>query len=66
MQWSVQNKLTLNFTKTKEMIFHGPGPCCFIVPPPPVGIECVTSFKLLGVYLASTLSMENHVNLFFC
>ena len=62
MQWSAKNKLTLNFTKTKEMIFHRPGPCRFIVPPPPVGIERVISFKLLGVYLASTLSMENHIN----
>ena len=62
LHWSVQNKPTLNFTKTKEMIFHRPGPCRFIVPPPPVGIERVTTFKLLGVYPASTLSMETQVN----
>ena len=59
---SFQNKLTVNLTKTKEMIFHRPGPCHFITSPPPVGLEHVTTFKLLGVYLASTLSMETHVN----
>ena len=62
MQWSAKNKLTLNFTKTKEMIFNRPGPCRFIVPPPPVGFQRVTSFKLLGVYPASTLYMETYVN----
>ena len=45
-----------------SLIFHRPGPCHFIVPPPPVGIERVTIVKLLGVYLASTLSVETRVN----
>ena len=62
VQWSVQNKLIINLTKTKEMVFHRPGPCRFIAPPPLVDIERVATFKLLGVYIASTLSMETHVN----
>jgi Reverse transcriptase (RNA-dependent DNA polymerase) len=62
VQWSVQNKLIINLTKTKEMVFHRPGPCRFIAPRPLVDIKHVATFKLLGVYIASTLSMETHVN----
>jgi uncharacterized membrane protein SpoIIM required for sporulation len=45
-----------------EMVFHRPGPCRLIAPPPLVDIEHAANFKLLGVYIASTLSMETHVN----
>jgi hypothetical protein len=45
VQWSVQNKLTLNVLKLKEMVFHCPVPCRFVAPPPPVGTERVTTFK---------------------
>jgi hypothetical protein len=58
-QWSVQNKLFINLTKTKEMVLHRPGPCRFIAPPPLVDTE--RTFELLGVYIASTLSIETHV-----
>ena len=47
-----QNKLIINLKKTKEMVFHRPGPCRFIAPPPLVDIERVATFKLLGVLLA--------------
>jgi hypothetical protein len=58
----VWNKLIINLIKTKEMVSHHPGPCRSIAPPPLVDIERVATFKLLGVYIASTLSMETHVN----
>jgi hypothetical protein len=42
---------------------HRPDPNCrFIALPPPVDFERVVTFKLLGVYIASTLSMETRVN----
>jgi hypothetical protein len=62
LHWSAQNKLTVNLTKTKEMIFHRPGPCHFVIPSSLDNVERVTCFKLLGLYITSTLSMESHVN----
>jgi Reverse transcriptase (RNA-dependent DNA polymerase) len=62
VQWSIQNKPILNLTKTKEMLFHRPGPCHFTAPLPLVDDERIATFKLLGVYIASTLSMETRVN----
>jgi hypothetical protein len=44
------------------MVFHRSGPCHFIAQPPLVDIERVATFKLLGVYIAITLSKETHVN----
>jgi hypothetical protein len=52
VQWSVQNKLIINLTKTTEMVFHPPGPCRFTASPPLVDIERVATFKLLRVLLA--------------
>jgi hypothetical protein len=48
--------------KTKEMVFHCPAPYHFVDPPLLDKIEHVTSFKLLGVLLTHTLSMDMHVN----
>ena len=47
VQWSVQNKLIIDLTKSKEMVFHRPGPCHFIAPPPLVDIERVATFCYL-------------------
>jgi hypothetical protein len=44
------------------MVCHRIGPCRFIAPLPLVDIERVAPFKLLGVYIGNTLSMETHVN----
>jgi hypothetical protein len=60
--WSSQNKLNLNFDKTKEMVFHRPSFHHFVEPSLLDNIERVTSFKLLGVLLTNTLSMDKHVN----
>ena len=43
------------------MVFHRPSPYHF-VDPPLLHIERATSFKLLGVLLTNTLSMDMHVN----
>jgi hypothetical protein len=62
VQWSAQNKLITNLTITKEIVFHCPGHRRFTAPPPLVDIERVATFQLFRVYIASTLSMETHVN----
>lgn len=62
--WSSSNFMIVNQKKTKEMIIgaiqHDP--------PSPVkfnddNVECVTSFKLLGVTIDNNLKWDSHVNL---
>ena len=61
-QWSDLKKLTVNFNKTKELVFHRPGLRGFREPSPFDKIEHLSEFKLLGVHLSTTLSMELHMN----
>ena len=62
VDWSESNKMNINFKKTKEIILG-----TLIKNPPPiltmsgVGIERVSSFKLLGVIISSTLKWDEHV-----
>ena len=58
--WALANNLTLNKSKTKEIIFIKSRND--ILPDPTVGIERVTSLKLLGVTLQNKLSMKEHVD----
>jgi hypothetical protein len=60
--WANMNKLTINFSKTKEIVFHRPKPGKLIFPPPLQGIERVLIAKLLGVTLSSSLSFSEHVD----
>ena len=53
-KWAILNKLTINMSKTKEMIFHRPNPRCLVPPPPLSNIERVKFTKLLGVYISDT------------
>jgi len=66
--WSDVNKLALNLLKTKEIVFHRPHPSKYCLPPPLLGIERVSSVKLLGVHLTESLSMDEHVHqtIFVC
>ena len=50
-KWACDNKLSINLSKTKEIVFHRPNPRSIIVPSPFPNIERVTSIKLLGVYI---------------
>ena len=54
--------------KTKEIVFHRPHPSKYCLPPPLLGIEHVSSVKLLGVHLTDSLSMDEHVRqtIFIC
>jgi len=59
----VVNKLALNLIKTKDIVFHHPHSSKYCLPLglPLSGIERVSSVKLLGIHLTSSLSMDEHV-----
>ena len=44
--WATSNNLTINFAKTKEMVFHRPSPRLLILPPPLSSIQRVHLTKL--------------------
>ena len=54
--------MVINFSKTKEIVFHRPRPAKPIMPPCLTGIERVTVTKLLGVYLKDNFSFSCHVD----
>jgi hypothetical protein len=56
------NKMMINLSKTKEIVFHRPHPSKFTVPLIDNSIEQVTDAKLLGLILSDNLSFENHIN----
>jgi len=58
--WATQNKMVINFLKTK-MVFHRPIPRNIIYPPVLDSIEPVTVAKLLGVFVQSNFCCEEHV-----
>ena len=60
--WSLQNKLAVNISKTKELIFRRPRLSLLVLPPKIPFIERVEVFKLLGVLFSSKNSMNEHVN----
>jgi hypothetical protein len=60
--WAARNKMIINFTKTKEIVFRRPKPARPILPPCLAGIERVIVAKLLGVFLNDTLSFNEHVS----
>jgi len=60
-RWASTNKMIINRTKTKELVFRRPDPRLCLPPIPMSGIEHVTCMKLLGVYFSDTLHFDNHV-----
>ena len=61
--WAANNKMIINMSKTKELIFRRPNPRLQIsVSNPICGIEQVSEVKLLGVYFNSNLKFASHVN----
>ena len=59
--WAKENNMSLNKTKTKEIIFRT-SRMNQPIPQPLDGIQLVKSLKLLGVTLQDNLSMNEHVN----
>ena len=60
--WSQRNKLQLNLSKTKEIVFHRPSCRGTLLPTPLSGIERVNSAKLLGITITSLLKFAEYVN----
>ena len=60
--WAQANNLTLNRSKTKEIVFtSGKRKCPVSTPLPLPGIARVTSLKILGVTITNKLSVSEHV-----
>jgi hypothetical protein len=66
LYWALRNKMVINFSKTKEIVFHRPHPSKFSVLPTFDDIEMVRQAKLLGVFLSDNFSFENHVKTILC
>ena len=63
LKWTESNDMQLNASKTKEMILGPLAKSNLPLLSTTVGtIDRVTSFKLLGVHIDSTLSWTTHVN----
>jgi hypothetical protein len=60
--WSISNRLLINFSKTKEIILHKPHPCRFSLPPLIDEIERLQHAKLLGVVFSSTFNFDQHIS----
>jgi hypothetical protein len=62
IEWARRNKMVINFSKTKEIVFRRPHPSKFSILPTFSDIEMVRQVKLLGVLISDTLSFESYVN----
>jgi hypothetical protein len=60
--WAIINKMCINESKTKEIVFHRPCPRKYHVFNPIDGIERVNQIRLLGVIIQDTFSVDEHVN----
>ena len=61
-EWSENNNLKLNASKTVEMIIHKPRFNVALVPAPLPGVSRQSQLKILGVIITDTLSFEEHIN----
>ena len=61
-KWAINNKMVINASKTKEIVFHRPNPRMEIVLSPLPGIQQVTEIKLLGVIFSDSLRFDSHVD----
>jgi len=60
-QWATDNKIIINISKTKKLVFQRPSLKHFLGPSAVCGIEQVPSAKLLGVIFKNNLSFDKHV-----
>ena len=56
------NKLIINTSKTKEIVFKRPSLRQYVLPPLITHIEQVDHVKLLGVFFTPTLATSRHIN----
>jgi len=62
MEWAKSNKMSINLSKTKEMVFHRPSPRSFVPPSEETDIKRVYSIKIFGVEFNSTLDFSPHIS----
>jgi len=60
-KWAADNKMIINISKTKELVFQRPRLKHFLAPSAVCGIEQVPSAKPLGVIFKNNLSFDEHV-----
>jgi len=60
--WSDDNKLSVNLSKCKDIVFRRPSVKLDILPDPLADIERVSCAKLLGVFLDYRLKFTEHVD----
>jgi len=60
-KWAHENKMIINYSKTKEIVFRRPNPRHSLYPDPLACIEQVCEAKLLGVVFNNKLTFETHV-----
>jgi hypothetical protein len=62
LKWAAANKMTINITKTKEIVFRRPNPKIDLHLPSLLGIEIVNEAKLLGVIFTNNFHFDSHIN----
>jgi hypothetical protein len=62
LDWAADNKMTVNMTKTKEIVFRRPNPKIDLHLSTFPHIEQVSEAKLLGVIFTSNLLWDSHIN----
>lgn len=62
LEWAKLNKMSINLSKTKEMVFHRPSPRSFVPPSEVTDIKRVYSIKLFGVEFDSALDFSPHIS----
>ena len=61
VRWAEANRLIVNRSKTKDIVFRRPSLRQYIPPPQLMQIEQFEEAKLLAILLTLTLSMQSHV-----
>jgi len=60
--WAFENKMEINWDKTKELVFRRPSTSLSILPDPIFNIEQVLEARLLGVVINGKFTFLAHVN----
>jgi hypothetical protein len=60
--WAFENKMEINWDKTKELVFRRPNIRQSLLPDPLFNIEQVIEARLLGVIISGKFNFTSHVN----
>lgn len=60
-RWAIDHKMSLNMSKTKEIVFRRPRIARFVIPDALPSIEQVDDIKLLGIHFNSKLNFASHI-----